>query len=205
MALFHGCLKSLITSCGCSKISSLFCVWCLLVLLLQSPLVQSTSLTSRFRFSFYVYVSIRYGKYFLCFSSIGEILLCFNPIREILLCFSPIWEILLCFSPKREILLCFNPIWEILLCFNPIWEILLCFNLIREILLCFNPIWEILSMFQSKYSNVDIVVKVLTMSNWWLSTITYVYNIIIYTVQLSWQYGYFLPWTPIFLIIPSDI
>ena len=157
MALFYGCLKSLITSCRCSKISSLFCVWCLLVLLLQSPLVQSTSLTSRFRFSFYVYVSIRYGKYFLCFSSIGEILLCFNPIREILLCFSPIREILLCFSPKREILLCFNPIWEILLCFNPIWEILLCFNPIRKYFyvsirygkyfLCFSPnihMWTLL-------------------------------------------------------------
>ena len=175
MALFYGCLKSLITSCRCSKISSLFCVWCLLVLLLQSPLVQSTSLTSRFRFSFYVYVSIRYGKYFLCFSSIREILLCFNPIREILLCFSPIREILLCFSPKREILLCFSPKWEILLCFNPIREILSMFqsnmgntSMFQSNtgkLLCFNPIREILSMFQSKYSYVDIVVKVLTMSN----------------------------------------
>jgi len=155
MALYHGCLKSLITSCRCSKILSLFCVWCLLVLLLQSPLVQSTSLTSRFLFSFYVYVSIRYGKYFLCFSPIREILLCFNAIWEILLCFNPIREILLYFSPIREILLCFSPIrkyffyvsirygkyfyvsiqyGKYFLCFNPIWEILLCFNQIQEIL-----------------------------------------------------------------------
>ena len=138
MALFHGCLKSLITSCGCSKISSLFCVWCLLVLLLQSPLVQSTSLTSRFLFSFYVYVSIRYRKYFLCFS----------PIREILLCFSPIRKYFFYVSIR------YGKYFYVSIQYG---KYFLCFNPIREILLCFNPIQEILSMVQSDTGNTFYV------------------------------------------------
>ena len=125
MALYHGCLKSLITSCRCSKILSLFCVWCLLVLLLQSPLVQSTSLTSRFLFSFYVYVSIRYGKYFL-------------------------------FSVQ------YGKYFYVSMQYGKYFYVSIQY---RKYFLWFNPIREILSMFHSKYSNVDIVVKVLTMSN----------------------------------------